>query len=179
MINQCYPAIFYSEFPIKTLTQINLIYKQLLDRCQKQKLQKVGYKHYKTCQFTYLLYVAMQQIRSAISEYFDIDRALCDHGQGYSGNKDDKAQTRKMFRKLKQTEFVYIESINPIYEYCHARVIWDFVLNEHSYFRGVCLYLNFGNIVGCSNLVCIVNYFIRQSRFIISENNIIPNYICE
>ena len=66
------------------------------------------------------------------------------------GNKDDKAQTRKMFRKLKQTKFFYIKSINPIYEYCHARVIWDFVLNEHSYFyRDVCLYLNFGNIVGC------------------------------
>ena len=66
LINQCYPAIFYSEFPIKTLTQINLIYKLLLDRRQKQqKLQKVGYKHYKTCQFTYLLYLAMQQIRLA------------------------------------------------------------------------------------------------------------------
>ena len=62
MINQCYPAIFYSEFPIKTLTQINLNYKQLFDRPQKQKLQKVGYKHYKTCQFTYLLYLPMQQI---------------------------------------------------------------------------------------------------------------------
>ena len=64
-MNQCYPAIFYSKFPIKTLTQINLINKQLLDRGQKQKLQKVGYKHYKTCQFTYLLYLAMQQIRLA------------------------------------------------------------------------------------------------------------------
>ena len=25
LINQCYPAIFYSEFPIKTLTHINYI----------------------------------------------------------------------------------------------------------------------------------------------------------
>ena len=58
----CY---IYSEFPIKTLTQINLNYKQLFDRRQKQKLQKVGYKHYKTCQFTYLLYLAIQQIRLA------------------------------------------------------------------------------------------------------------------
>ena len=65
MINQCYLAIFYSEFPIKTLTQINLIYKQLFDRRQKQKLQKIGYKHYKTCQFTYILYLPMQQIRLA------------------------------------------------------------------------------------------------------------------
>ena len=65
MKNQCYPAIFYSEFPIKTLTQINLNYKQLFDRRQKQKLQKVGYKHYKTCQFTSLLYLPMQQIRLA------------------------------------------------------------------------------------------------------------------
>ena len=63
MINQCYPAIFYSYFPIKTLTQITLINKQLFDRRQKQKLHKVGYKHYKTCQITYLLYLAMQQIR--------------------------------------------------------------------------------------------------------------------
>ena len=65
MINQCYPAIFYSKFPIKTLTQINLNYKQLFNRSQKQKLQKVGYKHSKTCQFTYLLYLPMQQIRLA------------------------------------------------------------------------------------------------------------------
>ena len=65
LINQCYPAIFYSEFPIKTLTH-NLNYKQrFFDRRQKQKLQKVGYKHDKTCQFTYLLYLPMQQIRSA------------------------------------------------------------------------------------------------------------------
>ena len=51
------------QISIKTLTQINLNYKQLFNRSQKQKLQKVGYKHSKTCQFTYLLYLPMQQIR--------------------------------------------------------------------------------------------------------------------
>ena len=28
LINQCYPGIFYSEFPIKTLTHNNLNYKK-------------------------------------------------------------------------------------------------------------------------------------------------------
>ena len=37
LINQCYPAIFYSEFPIKTLKHINMNYKQLFQQTSKTK----------------------------------------------------------------------------------------------------------------------------------------------
>ena len=62
LINQWYPAIFYSEIPIKTLTHNNLNYKQLFRQTSKTKTAEVSYKHDKTCQFTYLLYLPMQQI---------------------------------------------------------------------------------------------------------------------
>ena len=47
LINQCYPGIFYSEFPIKTLTHNILNYKQLFGQTSQTKLQKVGYNQTK------------------------------------------------------------------------------------------------------------------------------------
>ena len=61
LINQCYPGIFYSEFPIKTLTHNNLNYKQLFGQTSQTKTAEAD----KTCQFTYLLYLPMQQIHLA------------------------------------------------------------------------------------------------------------------
>ena len=65
LINQCYPGIFYSEFPIKTLTHNNLNYKQLFGQTSQTKTAEGRLKADKTCQFTYLLYLPMQQIHLA------------------------------------------------------------------------------------------------------------------
>ena len=57
MINQCYPLIFYSEFPMKTLTHNNLNYKQLFGQTSQTITAEGGYKQTKPANlpiFSYL-----------------------------------------------------------------------------------------------------------------------------
>ena len=78
-IDQCYPPIFYSEFPIKTLTHNNLNYKQLFDRRHKQKLQKVGYKQTKPANLP--IFSTCQCSKSTWRSHLFLEHALLERVQ--------------------------------------------------------------------------------------------------